>query len=316
MIFRILKSGKPGTSCVSTPFGANLGTSLMSGVLSGIVFGAISASLILASILPAMADPDNATLTLDGGQTLVTDLKPGADSPLDHLYSGWRFRASETQALQIDDFGNPAFPAVETGEGLWTTVDGSEGKSCASCHNDAPDAMKGVRAQFPKWNAALNRPHTMETQINECRTTRMGAKKWKWEASQMLAMTAYVGLQSRGMPVNVDTSVGEMPKWSDKGKELYYARVGQLNMSCANCHEENYGNMIRADHLSQGQINGFPTYRLKWAGLGSSHRRFKGCMKNIRATPYKRGSDEFTALEVYLASRGNGLSVETPAVRN
>ena len=74
--------------------------------------------------------------------------------------------------------------------------------------------------------------------------------------------------------------------------------------------------MIRADHLSQGQINGFPTYRLKWAGLGSSHRRFKGCMDNIRAKPFKRGSDEFTALEVYLASRSNGLSVETPAVRN
>jgi sulfur-oxidizing protein SoxA len=264
----------------------------------------------------ALADPDNATMTMDGGQTLVTDVKPADGHPLDHLYSGWRFRTSETQALQLDDFENPAFPAVDTGEALWSTVDGSEGKSCASCHNDASDSMKGVRAVFPKWNAGLSRPHTMETQINECRTTRMGAKKWKWEARQMLAMTAYVGLQSRGMPVNVDTSVGEMPKWTAKGKELYYTRVGQLDMSCANCHEENYGNMIRADHLSQGQINGFPTYRLKWAGLGSSHRRFKGCMQNIRATPFKRGSDEFTALEVYLASRGNGLSVETPAVRN
>ncbi|MEL6748553.1 MAG: sulfur oxidation c-type cytochrome SoxA, partial [Pseudomonadota bacterium] len=78
----------------------------------------------------------------------------------------------------------------------------------------------------------------------------------------------------------------------------------------------NYGNMIRADHLSQGQINGFPTYRLKWQGLGSIHRRFKGCMKQVRATPYKPGGDEFTALELYVASRGAGLSVETPAVRN
>ena len=74
--------------------------------------------------------------------------------------------------------------------------------------------------------------------------------------------------------------------------------------------------MIRADHLSQGNINGFPVYRLKWGGLGSIHRRFKGCMDQVRATPYKRGSDEFTALELYLASRGAGLSVETPAVRN
>jgi sulfur-oxidizing protein SoxA len=87
-------------------------------------------------------------------------------------------------------------------------------------------------------------------------------------------------------------------------------------MACSHCHENNYGNMVRADHLSQGQINGFPVYRLKWQGMGSIHRRFKGCMDNIRATPYKRGSDEFTALELYLASRGQGLSVETPALRN
>ena len=277
------------------------------------VSGAVG--VMIASASGAWADADDNKLTLENGQTLVTDLKPAAGHPLDHLYSGWRFRASETQSMQLDDTENPTFPAVDTGEGLWNKVDGSESKSCASCHNDASTSMKGVRAAFPKWNAALNRPHTMETQVNECRTTRMGADKWKWEANQMLAMTAYLGLQSRGMLVNVDTSVGEMPKWTAKGKELYYTRVGQLNMSCANCHEENYGKMLRADHLSQGHINGYPTYSLR-SGLGSTHGRFKGCLIAIRAKPFKRGSDEFTALEVYLAARGNGLAVETPAVRN
>lgn len=277
---------------------------------------AATGAMLGAFTLSSLADPDNRTLTMEDGQVFVTDLKPGADSPLDHIYSGWRFRFPETQALQLDDFENPAFTSVELGETLWDTAEGSEGKSCASCHNDAPTSMKGVRAQFPKWNAAKNRPHTMETQINECRTERMGAEKWKWDSENMLGMNVYVGLQSRGMPVNVDTSDPGMAKWTQKGKELYYTRVGQLNMSCSNCHEDNYGTMIRADHLSQGQINGFPVYRLKWGGLGSAQRRFKGCMKNIRAKPYKVGSDEFTALEAYLATRGNGLSVETPSVRN
>ena len=93
-------------------------------------------------------------------------------------------------------------------------------------------------------------------------------------------------------------------------------RFFQLYMACSSCHEDNYGNMIRADHLSQGQINGFPTYRLKNAKLNTIHGRFKGCMKNIRATPFKEGSEEFKALELYVASRANGLSVETPSVRN
>ena len=111
-------------------------------------------------------------------------------------------------------------------------------------------------------------------------------------------MTAYVKNQSRGEPVTVQTD-GPMKPWFDKGKEIYYTRVGQLDMACSSCHEGYYGQQIRADRLSQGQTNGFPTYRFKWQKIGSLHRRFKGCMKNIRATPYKVGSDEFLALELY-----------------
>jgi sulfur-oxidizing protein SoxA len=74
--------------------------------------------------------------------------------------------------------------------------------------------------------------------------------------------------------------------------------------------------MLRADHLSQGQLNGFPVYRLKWAGVGSIHRRLRGCINDTRAESFGRGSDELTALELYVSSRGNGLSVESPSVRN
>lgn len=275
-------------------------------------------SLVMAVALSmtgslALADADDNNLVIEG-ETLVTDLEAPEDSPLDHIYSGWRFRSSETQALQMDDFENPAMVAVEQAIEQFDMVEGSEGKACSSCHEDVSD-FKGLRAGLPRWNEELGKPETIEMIVNECRTERMKADAWKWEASQMVNMTAYIGLQSRGVPVNVQTD-GPMSEWAEKGKELYYTRVGQLDMACSNCHEDNYGNMIRADHLSQGQINGFPVYRLKWGGLGSIHRRFKGCMENIRATPYKRGSDEFIALELYVASRGEGLSVETPSVRN
>ncbi|MCB1435187.1 MAG: sulfur oxidation c-type cytochrome SoxA, partial [Alphaproteobacteria bacterium] len=175
--------------------------------------------------------------------------------------------------------------------------------------------MKGVRAQMPKWNEKAGKPVTLEQTINACRENNLKAKPWDWESGQMLAMTAFIGSKSRGMPVKVQTD-GPMQSWWEKGRKLYYTRVGQLDMSCAGCHEDNFGKMIRADHLSQGQINGFPTYRSKWQKLGSIHRRFKGCMKNIRAEPYKVGGEEFVALELYVASRGQGLSVESPSVRN
>jgi sulfur-oxidizing protein SoxA len=130
----------------------------------------------------------------------------------------------------------------------------------------------------------------------------------------MQSMVALIGLQSRGMPVNVAIDGEAAPYW-EQGKEMYYTRYGQLELSCANCHEDNYGNMIRADHLSQGQTNGFPTYRLKQAKLISRHNRFRGCIRDTRGETFAEGSDEFRALELYVASRGNGLSVETPAVR-
>lgn len=262
----------------------------------------------------ALADYDDDELVIDGVK-IATKVPAPPGHPLPEIVSGWRFRSDETQALEADDFENPAMVAVDYGQSLWDAVDGEAGKSCASCHGDVEESMKGVRAGYPKWNEKAGRPFTLENQINACRTENMKAEPWKWESREMLAMTALVGKQARGYPMKIQKD-GPMAEWIEKGKELYYTRFGQLDLACSNCHEDNYGKMIRADHLSQGHINGFPTYRFKWQGLGSLHRRFSGCMKNIRAEPFKRGSDEFVALEAYLAVRGEGLGIETPAVRN
>lgn len=259
----------------------------------------------------AIAQDSNA-LSIDGESMVTETAAPAHMENVDTIYSGWRFRSAETQALEMDDFDNPAFVFVEQAEDLWQAVDGSEGKSCASCHEDVAD-FAGLRTELPR--VQDGKLVAMEDIVNSCRTERMGAEPWKWSGGQMTAMTALIGVQSRGMPMNVAIDGDAAPFW-EKGKELYYTRVGQLDMACSNCHEDNYGVMIRADHLSQGQINGFPTYRLKNAKLNSIHGRFKGCMKNIRATPFKEGGEEFKALELYLASRGQGLSIETPSVRN
>jgi len=270
------------------------------------------ATLAIAGFAGAALAQDSNSLMIDG-QSIVTETDaPAHMENVDTIYSGWRFRSPETQALEMDDFDNPAFVFVDQALDLWEKVDGSEGKSCSYCHDNVED-FAGLRTQLPRVeNGELV---SMENLINECRTERMGAEAWKWSGGNMTAMTAVIGLQSRGMPMNVKIDGEAAPFW-ETGKELYYTRVGQLDMACSNCHEDSYGLMIRADHLSQGQTNGFPTYRLKNAKLNSIHGRFKGCMSNIRATPFKEGGEEFKALELYLASRGQGLSVETPSVRN
>ena len=276
--------------------------------------GALLATLLTTSA--AFADPvdDNLILNEETEMVTRTAAPEHVSDALDEVMSGWLFRGTETRAMQMDDFDNPGMIFVEQAEEVWNTAEGSAGKSCADCHGASAD-MSEVRPTYPKWNADAGEVRTLEMQINDCRTNQMGADEWKYTGGDMVNMTALLASVSRGLPVNVAIDGPAQSMW-EQGKELYYTRTGQLELSCANCHEDNYGNMIRADHLSQGQINGFPVYRLKNTKLNSAHSRFKGCVRDTRAETYSPGSQEFVALELYVASRGNGLSVEGPAVRN
>ena len=278
------------------------------------VTGAALASLLTTSL--AFADPVDDTLILNEETDMVTRTAAPAhlSDTLDEVMSGWLFRGTETRAMQADDFDNPGMIFVEQAQDSWMIAEGTEGKSCSSCHNDM-DSMAGVKATYPKWNEEAGEVRTLQMQMNNCRTEQMGAEAWGYDKTPAINMEAALSAVSRGLPVNVAIDGPAQSAW-ELGKELYYTRTGQLELSCANCHEDSYGMMIRADHLSQGQINGFPVYRLKNTKLNGVHSRFKGCVRDTRAETYKPGSAEFVALELYVASRGNGLSVEGPSIRN
>ncbi len=277
----------------------------------------LGVGLAAASVfaMAACADPDDDQLVVNEEIEMITEAAaPDHMERVRTIYSGWRFRSDETQAVQMDDFDNPAMIWVDAAAEVWETADGTEGNSCASCH-ESVDSMEGVRAVYPKWNEAAGEVRTLEMQVNDCRENQMGAEPWKYDGGDMTNMVALISSVSRGLPVNVAIDGPAQSTW-EQGKDLYYTRFGQLELSCANCHEDSYGLHIRSDHLSQGQINGFPTYRLKNTKLNSVHSRFKGCIRDTRAHTFAPGSPEFVALELYVASRGNGLSVEGPSVRN
>lgn len=277
------------------------------------------AAALAATAGGALADPIAETeIVINDGEVTLPARAPAPEflkDTFDEVLSGWLYRDENTRAMQMDDFENPAMVFVDQGLDAWGTAEGSAGKSCADCHGEMEESMKGVRAHMPKMNAAGDDLWSLENFVNDCRVNRMGAEEWGWNSGEMKNMTAAISLQSRGEPVTVAVD-GPAAEWWEKGKEIYYTRYGQLELGCYNCHEENAGNMIRADHLSQGQINGFPTYRLKDAGLVSSHQRFVGCVRDTRAETFKAGSPEFRALELYVASRGAGLPVEGVAVRH
>lgn len=227
--------------------------------------------------------------------------------------SGYLFAAQETRDMQDDDFNNPGFLWVERGEAAWRKMEGAAGKSCAACHGDVK-SMRGVAASYPKVDRKLGKLIDLEQRINLCRAEHMQAPALAWESDALLGLTTLVKLQSRGLPMKVAVDGPAQPYW-ERGKAFYYGRRGQLGLACNNCHEDNEGKMLRADPLSQGQSNGFPTYRLAWQKLGSIQRRFQECNSQVRAEPYPLGADEYVALELFVAARGQGLPIETPSVR-
>jgi sulfur-oxidizing protein SoxA len=228
--------------------------------------------------------------------------------------SGYEFMSPQTRAMQDDELTGPAVFALAEGESLWSRAAGSAGKSCADCHGDVKDGMKGVAARYPAFDAKRGRPLTLEQRILSCRTERQGAEAFAPESRELLALSAVVGRASRGMPISPDKDARSEPHRA-AGAAIFKRRMGQLNLSCAQCHDDNWGKSLAGSPVPQGHATGYPIYRLEWQGMGSLTRRLRSCMTGVRASPYPWGSPELVDLEMYLVARAPGMKVETPAVR-
>jgi len=233
--------------------------------------------------------------------------------PLSELKSGSAFLGADLISLQKDEFANPATLWLERGEKLWSEPAGTKKQSCAGCHKDAAASMRGVAARYPKVDAS-GRLTNLEGRINGCRVGRQGAEPFKYESEELLAITAYVAHQSRGVPMSVSID-GAARAHFDAGERSYRLRRGQMNLSCAHCHEENWGKRLLSETISQGHPNGYPVYRMEWQAMGSLERRLRACLSGIRAEMLPYGSPEYLDLELYLAWRAQGLPIETPGVR-
>jgi L-cysteine S-thiosulfotransferase len=227
--------------------------------------------------------------------------------------SGFADMAPSTQAMQQDDTANPAMLWVLEGETLWTTRAGQAEKSCADCHGQAA-SMRGVAARYPAHDAATGQPIDLVGRVQQCRAERQLAAPWPRESQPLLALGAYIGLQSRGLPI----APPEDPRLQAAlavGEALYQERRGQLDLSCAQCHDDNAGQRLAGSVIPQAHPTGYPLYRLEWQAVGSLQRRLRNCMVGVRSEPFAYGAAEYIALELFLMRRADGMLLEIPAVR-
>jgi L-cysteine S-thiosulfotransferase len=237
---------------------------------------------------------------------------PAQNTP-DKRRSGFDTMSARIQSMQRDDLQNPGMLWVADGEVLWKRIVGIS-FSCAHCHNDAKQSMKGVAAKYPDWDPVDKRPVSLSQRINLCRTRHQLVQPLPPESVELLGLEAYVAHQSRGMPLAPSTAK-ELTEPRERGRRQYEQRIGQLNLSCGQCHDERAGKSLAGSTIPEGHVNGYPTYRLEWQGLGSLQRRLRNCLSGVRAEPPPFNSTEMVELELYLAQRSAGMKIETPAVR-
>jgi sulfur-oxidizing protein SoxA len=241
-----------------------------------------------------------ALVGLATGITLISVVVVAADIPAERR-SGYDFMSRELRAMQDDEAGNPGMLAVLDGEALWQRSEGAAGKSCATCHGDARVSMKGVATRYPSFDSALGRPIDLEQRINRCRTDRQQVPPLPFEDKDLLALTSYVAHQSKGQPIAVTDDAQARP-FIDAGRQIFERRQGQLNLSCSQCHDDNWDQRLGGAVIPQAHPTGYPIYRLEWQALGSLRRRLRSCLVGMRAETYPDDAPEIVALELYLGS--------------
>ncbi|MEQ1517920.1 MAG: sulfur oxidation c-type cytochrome SoxA [Usitatibacteraceae bacterium] len=228
--------------------------------------------------------------------------------------SGITYAGADVRALQADDASNPGMLWVTRGEVLWNEAPGNGERSCAACHGAASASMISVATRYPQIDRGTSKLINLEGRINQCRVERQRTPALAYESSELLGLTAYVSHQSRGLlgKVTIDNT---NRAYFDRGAALYQQRMGQMNLACTHCHDQNAGKTLLAEKVSEGHPNAYPIYRLEWQTMGSLHRRFRSCLVGVRAEPFGPGSEEYLALELYLNWRAEGLANESPGVR-
>lgn len=232
----------------------------------------------------------------------------------DSRRSGFEFMSASTQAMQLNEAQNPGMLWVKDGELLWGKASGKSGLSCASCHGDAANSMRGVAARYPSFDEGLKRPIGLSQRIKLCRVGQQQAEPLRSESQELLSLEAYLAYQSRGLPLAPPQDARLKP-FIASGMQRFQQRMGQLDLSCAQCHDARAGLRLGSSLIPQAHPLAYPVYRLEWQGLGSLQRRLRGCMNGVRAEAFAYDSQELAELELYLAIRAKGMRMEGVGVR-
>ncbi len=270
-----------------------------------------------------------ATILIALGAMLSVPLAAMADPASDlKAFQSYFFKRFPTVKLSSYNDGVYALPVAKDMRAEWEQImvfppyepELAKGKEFWDKHKMAScfsNGGKGVAAHYPVWDKRTKEVRTVVMDINSC-LEKKGDKPIKnLKKGTMAEVAAYMKSLSNGYRIHLDLSAPGMRKAYEDGKKFFWAKRGQLNFACADCHVHAAGKHIGGNILGPalGHTTGFPVYRSKWGGLGTLHRRYGGCNKQVRAKPFKAQSKQYKDLEVYETYMSTGVPLKVPGQR-
>ena len=269
------------------------------------------------------------------GAGLVFGSGDAQAAPEDDLKAFRHFYQQRFPDVPFEDFANGIYAIDESRREEWEQMeefpqyefdidDGevlfheqfANGRSMADCF---PGYESGIRQIYPYWDAERGEVVTMEWAINMCREAN-GEEPLNYRKGPLAQISAYLAYLSRGNVIDVKIPAGDPRALAayEEGQRFYYSRRGQLNFSCASCHATALGTNLRAELIGPalGQVSHFPVYRKQWGEVGTLHRRYRGCIQQIRARPFVPQSREYRNLEYFHTYMSNGIPLNGPGSRH
>ena len=219
----------------------------------------------------------------------------------------------------VDDIDQPEeySNAIAAGKKLWETPF-ANGKTFASCF---PNRGKGAAAEYPQVDAS-GKVITFENALNQCLVSNNEKALSYSDMKTMGALSIVARRLSDGYRINMKVSTDAEKAAFERGKAIFYTRVGKLEQACAHCHIKHAGSTARTEELSPviGQAAHFPVFRPNKATgdleVVTLHKRYEGCQKNTQVEkPIKPGSDESNALEYFHTYISNGMPLSSGVFR-
>lgn len=274
--------------------------------MNKIILALVGAGLIAGS-LAANASPEN-----DRKQIINIFKKKAPKIKLDEYVNGAMIydAGAFDQYKTIMDF--PPFDSViEEGKAMWEKPF-ANGKTYAGCF---PNGGKNVAGNYPMFDDKEGKVVTFEMAINTCREAN-GEKPLDYSGKEIGKLTSYARTLSDGMKMNVKVQGPAALAAYERGKAFFYQRRGQLNFSCATCHQDNASHRLRSEFLSPavGQATHWPVFR-GGDNLVTLQQRYAGCNTMVRAVALKPGSQEYNELEYFHSYLSNGLPLKASVFR-